>query len=263
MLFDLSGKRKRFVQVIYAGLALLIGGGLVLFGIGGSANGGLGDLLGIGGSGTSSSDPQFNAQIDRLQAQLQTNPNDEKALVTLARTQFLAAQSALETDDNGQPALTDEASTQFQAATATWEKYLTTKPKQPDDAVASLIFRAYVTQANFSNDPNLLQQNLDGAVATAQVVADARPSEGSYAQLASYAYLAGQTKTADAAAKKALTEAGKSNSASLESQFKSARKQGESIAKYIKSTAPGAQELANPLSGLGGTAPAPGTGASP
>ena len=36
MLFDLKGKRKRLVQVVYLGLAILFGGGLVLFGVGGT-----------------------------------------------------------------------------------------------------------------------------------------------------------------------------------------------------------------------------------
>jgi hypothetical protein len=36
MLFDLRGRRRRVVQVTYLMLALLLGGGLVLFGIGGS-----------------------------------------------------------------------------------------------------------------------------------------------------------------------------------------------------------------------------------
>ena len=46
MLFDLRGRgRRRAVKVIYLGLALLLGGGLVLFGIGGDAHGGLGDAF--------------------------------------------------------------------------------------------------------------------------------------------------------------------------------------------------------------------------
>ena len=51
MLFDLRGRgRRRTVQVIYLGLAIILGGGLVLFGVGtGSGNGGL--LNAFGGSG--------------------------------------------------------------------------------------------------------------------------------------------------------------------------------------------------------------------
>src|SRR6188472_169767 len=54
MLFDLRGKgRRRTVQVIYLGLAILMGGGLVLFGIGGATSGGLFDAInGNSGSGS-------------------------------------------------------------------------------------------------------------------------------------------------------------------------------------------------------------------
>ena len=46
MLFDLRGRgRRRTVQVIYLSLALLLGGGLVLFGIGGDVQGGLFDAF--------------------------------------------------------------------------------------------------------------------------------------------------------------------------------------------------------------------------
>ena len=46
MLFDLRGRgRRRTVQSIYLGLAILMGGGLVLFGIGGTSSGGLLDAI--------------------------------------------------------------------------------------------------------------------------------------------------------------------------------------------------------------------------
>src|SRR3954465_1265706 len=56
MLFDLKGKRRRFVQATYLSLAVLMGGGLVLFGIGGGTNGGLLDTIRGKGSRSTSSD---------------------------------------------------------------------------------------------------------------------------------------------------------------------------------------------------------------
>ena len=51
MLFDLRGRgRRRTVQVIYLSLAVLMGGGLVLFGIGGGTNESLFDAIGGNGS---------------------------------------------------------------------------------------------------------------------------------------------------------------------------------------------------------------------
>ena len=46
MLFDLRGRgRRRTIQAIYLSLAILMGGGLVLFGIGGEVQGGLFDAF--------------------------------------------------------------------------------------------------------------------------------------------------------------------------------------------------------------------------
>ena len=53
MLFDLRGRgRRRTVQAIYLSLAILMGGGLVLFGIGSDQSGGIVDaVVGEGSSG--------------------------------------------------------------------------------------------------------------------------------------------------------------------------------------------------------------------
>jgi len=45
VLFDLKGRRRRVVQATYLLLAILMGGGLVLFGIGGDVSGGLFDAF--------------------------------------------------------------------------------------------------------------------------------------------------------------------------------------------------------------------------
>src|ERR671933_179866 len=53
MLFDLKGKRRRTVQATYLTLAVLMGAGLVFFGIGSSVSGGARDPLRGGGGGRS------------------------------------------------------------------------------------------------------------------------------------------------------------------------------------------------------------------
>ena len=67
MLFDLRGKRKRAVQVVYASLAVIFLVGFVGFSIGsGNAPGGLLDAIGLGGNGGSggSLSTQFDSQIN-------------------------------------------------------------------------------------------------------------------------------------------------------------------------------------------------------
>ena len=94
MLFELGGKRKRLIQVIYSVLAGLMFIALVGFGIGGATSGGIFDALGIGG-GSSGSDPQYSQQIDNANEALQQDPKDDKALLKLARYNFLEGQAAL------------------------------------------------------------------------------------------------------------------------------------------------------------------------
>src|SRR4051812_50141901 len=92
MLFDLRGKgRRRTVQVIYLGLAILMGGGLVLFGIGGTTSGGLFDAInGNGGSGGGTSDA--TAAIERTattaQAATGADPKDAPAWARLVQARL-------------------------------------------------------------------------------------------------------------------------------------------------------------------------------
>src|SRR4029450_9629076 len=96
MLFDLRGKRRRLVQVVYAVLAVLFFVSFIGFGIGSDATGGVFDALGIGGSNTSSSSSsaQFDDQIESAEQKLQQDPKDEKALAQLASIHLQAGQSA-------------------------------------------------------------------------------------------------------------------------------------------------------------------------
>jgi hypothetical protein len=94
MLFDLRGRgRRRTVQAIYLTLAILMGGGLVLFGIGGEVSGGLLDGLGL--SGGSSSSTSANEQLERQEKaalrRTRVNPNDQVAWVTLTRVRYQQA----------------------------------------------------------------------------------------------------------------------------------------------------------------------------
>ena len=74
MLFDLRGKgRRRTVQVIYLSLAILMGGGLVLFGIGGATSGGLFDAF-SSDSGTQNVSSTYEKQVKTYTEQGQGQP---------------------------------------------------------------------------------------------------------------------------------------------------------------------------------------------
>src|SRR6478736_276736 len=87
MLFDLRGRgRRRTVQAIYLSLAVLMGGGLVLFGIGGATSGGLFDAF-SSDSGNTNVSSIYTKRIETYKKQVQANPKNAAAWAGLARAQ--------------------------------------------------------------------------------------------------------------------------------------------------------------------------------
>ena len=81
MLFDLRSRgRRRTVQVVYLGLAVLIGGGLILFGeLRGSGTGGLLNAFTGNGSGNAQSQADQPAGEERRTSRSRSNPNNAAA----------------------------------------------------------------------------------------------------------------------------------------------------------------------------------------
>jgi hypothetical protein len=213
MLFDLRGRgRRRAVQAIYLSLALLMGGGLVLFGVGGATSGGLLDAF-KSGSGQTSVDKVFQQRVDKAETGVRVRPTDPKAWAELTRVRYQQAGSGNGFDQN-QGAFTDTGKEQLQGAASAWNKYLTLTDK-PDDTVAALMVQAFSTSG--LNQPG-------EAVSAMEIIVDNRPATGPlYVQLASLAYQAGQTRKADLASKKALALTPKDDREQIKAQLDAAR----------------------------------------
>ncbi|HKJ36262.1 MAG TPA: hypothetical protein VKA36_06825 [Solirubrobacterales bacterium] len=254
MLFDIRGRRKRFIQVIYVFLALLLGGGLVLFGIGGDATGGLGDAIGIGQNSGGGGSTEYDDEIEQAEATLATDPDNAEALLSLARYNYLNAQQSIEIEDD-QQVFTEEALAQFEASVDAWEKYLKASDGTPDSSGATFAFRAYTTIAGSSGNTATIERRLKGAQKAAQVVADELPGPTSYLDLAAISYAVGDTKTGDEASKQALKSVDDAGRSALESQLKAAKRQGKATQRQLKAQdqgeEPDADALENPLGGLG------------
>src|SRR3954447_24090066 len=90
MLFDLRGRgRRRTIQVIYLFLAVLIGGGLIFFGVGGTGVGLFNNDNNQGSSSSISNDALKNAE-----KQVKTQPRNPVAWENLARRRFQSADYA-------------------------------------------------------------------------------------------------------------------------------------------------------------------------
>ena len=113
------------------------------------------------------------------------------------------------------------------------------------------MIKVYSTSAG--TDPASLESDVNGAYESAKIVADARPSLGAYTDLATWAYLSGNTEAGDQAKQKALKEAPDSTTKKqIETQLKQAQQQRQLVVKALKKSAPDQSQLQDPLSGLSG-----------
>jgi hypothetical protein len=193
MLFDLRGRgRRRVVKTVYVTLALLMGGGLVLFGIGGDVSGGLVDAITERGGGGDDGTGRLEDNERQATRRARANPEDPAAWAEVARTRFNLANAGDNLDQEA-GTYTAEGRRWLNSSADAWERHLEVAD-QPDDRVASLMVQAY----------SALGEGVK-AVRAQEVIAEARDSAGTYAQLAILAYQAGETRTANLARRKALS----------------------------------------------------------
>jgi hypothetical protein len=192
MLFDLRGRRRRAVQATYLTLAVLMGGGLVFFGIGGDVSGGLFDAFSERGGGNGDANSAIEKRIERNEKRVQTRPNDSTALKELVRDNYALAGSQTPSGATGYP---EEARDELREADRYYQRYLAVEDGKTDAGVARFAVQLY--------GPTALDKPKEAAEA-AQVVAAADNEAQSYLQLVQFAALAGDTRTANLAAQKAV-----------------------------------------------------------
>ncbi|CAB4914931.1 unannotated protein [freshwater metagenome] len=212
MLFDLRGRgRRRTVQVIYASLAILMGGGLVFFGIGGATNGGLFDAIsGSGGNGNVSD--IYQKRITRYQAQTAANPKDAAAWAALAKAQVQEA--SITGYDQTTGTYTAAGKRELARAATSWETYLALKPAKPDGDLANLMVAAY---------RDGLVEPAKAARALEVVISAKGATSALYAQLSLLAYLAGNTRQSTLAEQRAVDLAPKDRKKLVEAQIAAQR----------------------------------------
>jgi hypothetical protein len=210
MLFDLRGRgRRRTIQTLYLGLAVLMGGGLIFFGVGGSGVG----LFNNNDNGTTGGSSN-GAQLSTARKATKSRPQDPAAWLNLARR---AAANADVDQNTG--TYTAAGKKQLPEAARAWARYLALKPKRVDPNAAQLMANVFDTDG--------LNRPLDRSAAL-QVVAQARPSLATYRNLALSAYAGAQTRLGDLASAEALKRTTKQNRSTVKSQLDAAKKAGSS-----------------------------------
>ncbi len=195
MLFDLRGRgRRRAVRVIYMGLALLFGSGLVLFGVGGGIGGG-GILSSVSKEGEGGGGATYAAQIKKYTKLTQTQPSNASAWENLAKAIYHEAGHEPYTTSAGQ--VTNKGKELFKQAAQAWTSYLALNPPKPNTELAQLMASVYSVEG--LNEPAK-------EVEVLQIVVAARPTSASYySQLAIYAYRAKNARVGDLASEKAVS----------------------------------------------------------
>lgn len=219
MLFDLKGKRKRLVQVVYVMLAVLFGGGLILFGVGGNVSGGLIDAFKSSGSADTS---VFTDRVEQAERRAARQPQDPEAWLEVVRAEISLAQST-EGSDAETGELTDRGQQAIVQVAEAWERYLKLEPKEIDGNAAAFAALAYGALREY-----------DKAVEAQRLSVEARPSANGYFELARFAYQAGNEEAGDRAAQEAVQRTPQDLRNNVRAQVKDVKEQGLRFAKEFK-----------------------------
>jgi hypothetical protein len=207
MLFDLRSRgRRRTMQVIYIGLAVLMAAGLVLFGVGtGTGGGGLfGGIVGSasnngGSSGVSSATKNAQQQVNK-------NPNDPAAWQKLIIARWEDAQGAGLTNTG----FTAFGKQQLTQVTNDYEHYAKLVSK-PNATTATYAARAYSYLGNYAQEAH-----------TWDTITSTQPSTVGYKCLALSAYAAKNTSLGQLAASKMLAGVPKKQRAQIQAELQQA-----------------------------------------
>ncbi|HEY4812983.1 MAG TPA: hypothetical protein VIH71_18195 [Solirubrobacteraceae bacterium] len=195
MLFDLRGRgRRRTVRVIYTGLALLMGVGLVGFGIGGGFGGG-GLLSSINKEGEGGGGSGYAKQIAKYRKLTKEQPSNASAWENLAKNLYHEAGNEPYVTSTG--AVTSKGKELFKQVAVAWSGYMALNPPKPNSELAQLMEGVYGEEG--LNEPAK-------EVEVLQIVLANRPTYAAgYGALAQYAYKAHNTRVGDLAAAKAVS----------------------------------------------------------
>lgn len=254
MLFDIRGRRKNVVRVVYALLALLMGLSLI-FVLGPAP---LTDIFGGSDTAGSNAEP-YEEQAARIERELKKNPDDSQLLLNLTRARTnVANQLSVVNPETGEAQLTTEGRVELEKAATAWEEYVKSTD-EPSTSGAQTASANFFRLAQTARTPAEIEANLEAAAEAQQIIADKRPSSGALATLAFYRYYTFDFEEArrltKEAAKIATTKFERENldneAQQIEAQALALQQEFERVEKASKGQ--GKETLENPLGGLGGS----------
>ena len=273
MLFDLRGRRKRVIQVIYVMLAFIMAASLLVIGLPGGLN-----PFNSGSSVVSQDAADLSKErAERLEQKIAAQPEAVGLRAVLIRERILAGNSLVEVNDQ-QQVVGAEATEQYQIAAEEWEQYVKETGGKPDRGVAQLVAGTLFTLAQGSTVAQFEGNMRDAARAQSFVAEDGLrefetedgpPPTGLFVTLATYEYYAQNFGAAEKARQKALKIAGdeanrKEVNRTLDQIEEDARKVGKQIEQAKKQARKNkGQSVEQPFGNLGTQATTGTTGVQP
>jgi hypothetical protein len=257
MVFDIRGRRRHVVKFVYALLAILMAGSLFL--VTGAIN--LNSIFGTNTTGESAASVA-EKQVVAIEQRLVKEPAKEEALLgNLTRTRINVANSMISEGITSEEGV-EEVRTQLSKASEDWSKYLETA-KEPSLGVASLVAPAMFQLAEISPSTSQSLENVKVASEAQTMVAETRPSLGTWSNAAIYTLFTLDFKQAEEQKEEATKLANtKFERESFENKFEEVEKNAKEFGKKVKleevtkksqqSESAGKEALSNPLN-LGGS----------
>lgn len=257
MVFDIRGRRKHVVKVVYAVLAVLMGASLFL--VVGPVN--IGNLLGNQTGGGNAAAP-YEEQAARIEHRLKKSPEDPAELLALTRARINAGNQLSERTSEGVLQVKPEGREQLELASESWSEYLAATDR-PNPIAAQQMAQTLFELARFANG-NEAEANVRAAAEAQKIAAEAKPSLNSLSTLAIFTMFTFDFAAANRAGKEAIKfahtkferENFENKLEEIEARAKEFQKQLTELKKASKGS--GKKSIENPLSG--GLTGSPGLG---
>jgi hypothetical protein len=226
MLFDLrSRRRRRVVKGVYLFLAILIGVGLVGFGVGTGGNFG-GIFNAASGSGSATGQARLEKALTSAQKHAAAHPHDAAAWAAVGHAAYNLAQSYYVTNQG----YTQQGFAALDELQHAWSRYLAVVPAHPDAQLASAVVSAFGTA------PTGIER-WSVAESAQEIIVESMPnSYTALADLAFYAYAAKEIDRGDIAAARAIALAPASARKQLRQELAAFKAQAQGTTGSTSST---------------------------
>jgi hypothetical protein len=256
MVFDIRGRRRYVVKVVYAILAILMAASLFL--VTGAIN--INSILGTGSSGETATS-SFEKQAENIEAKLVKTPEDEQLLANLTRTRINVANTMITNGAGKSEAeLVQEVKQELALVSEDWSRYQAAAAK-PNGILASQAANSLYQLAGLSSGSKEAAENLKAAGEAQQIATEIQPSLHNWSFLTTLNLYNQEFKAAETAKQEATKQmTSKFERESFENEFEATEKRAKEFGKTLEaeeaaaqsSKSGGKESLENPLNGLGG-----------